>query len=446
MEQGGGGIPIAATVGNEISPFAEPSVWDCFGALLIVGVGVVISASNIFNHLTNYSSPTLQRNIVRILIIAPLYGCFSWLSLVFPTHFVIFDAVRDIWEAVVIYCFMALMMDYAGGELACSEAIENDTGVLEHVFPLTIAAELGWINRRIPMNPAFLKWCRRATLQFVVVKPTMAVMTLWLYTSAHIVWAIWSIVEVVVYNISYSVALYALVLFYLAIKNTSTVATHRPLPKFVAVKVIVFATYWQSIFILAVCPGMPHSLVKRWNSFVLCIECPLAAVLQTWAFPHTEFCSTEPLNDAVKPGRAEGPASTTADLPQDLEASSGSLPDVETSTAAERRPAKSVRELSLKSVVPASAVAVLNPIEKTWKSIRNKQSQRLALRNARDAFGVGDVMDDAVFTFKSRYAKHTRLGAAFSEDENSEDYVFAPPEATGSLELGSIDASLEPPH
>eukprot|EP01054_Gregarina_sp_Poly1_P008238 Gregarina_sp_Poly_1__8237@NODE_479_length_8056_cov_202_332958_g385_i1_p3_GENE_NODE_479_length_8056_cov_202_332958_g385_i1NODE_479_length_8056_cov_202_332958_g385_i1_p3_ORF_typecomplete_len393_score47_14Solute_trans_a/PF03619_16/2_7e66_NODE_479_length_8056_cov_202_332958_g385_i130514229 len=388
------------------SNFRGPSAWDCVGAFIIVVFGVVISAWNIFSHLTHYESPTLQRNIVRILVIAPLYGIFSWLSLVLPSHFVIFDAVRDIWEAVVIYCFLALIMDYAGGELACAETIQRDPGTLQHVFPLTIAAELGWLDREIPLNPHFLKWCRRATLQFVVIKPTMAFLTVWIYTSLSAqIWAVWSVVEIMIYNIAYSVALYALVLFYLAIKNTATIQGVRPLPKFIAVKVIVFATYWQSILILAVCPNMPGALVKRWNSFVLCIECPLTALLQAWAFPGSEFMSPPP------------PPPPPMEV--DLESAEGDETPV-------------MPPPNIGFIVPNH---ITRPLGRTWKELKNKKNRRTALENAKDAFGVGDVMEDAVFTFKSRYARHARLASNYEQamtgsSEKSENV---------SLETGNRD-------
>lgn len=51
----------------------------------------------------------------------------------------------------------------------------------------------------------------------------------------------------VVYNSSYSVALYGLLMFYKACGPL--LAPFRPLQKFFAVKSIIFATYWQSVVI-----------------------------------------------------------------------------------------------------------------------------------------------------------------------------------------------------
>jgi len=50
----------------------------------------------------------------------------------------------------------------------------------------------------------------------------------------------------IIYTISYTVALYALVLFYVACKDL--LQPFNPVPKFVIIKSVVFLTYWQVIF------------------------------------------------------------------------------------------------------------------------------------------------------------------------------------------------------
>jgi hypothetical protein len=48
----------------------------------------------------------------------------------------------------------------------------------------------------------------------------------------------------VVYNVTYSIALYALVLFYLGTHDL--LAPYNPLLKFALVKSVVFLTFWQA--------------------------------------------------------------------------------------------------------------------------------------------------------------------------------------------------------
>jgi len=43
----------------------------------------------------NYTEPELQRPIVRILFMVPVYAIDSWLSLKFKDYSLVFDLVRD---------------------------------------------------------------------------------------------------------------------------------------------------------------------------------------------------------------------------------------------------------------------------------------------------------------------------------------------------------------
>lgn len=61
----------------------------------------------------------------------------------------------------------------------------------------------------------------------------------------------------VVYNASYCVALYGLLMFYKACGPL--LAPFRPVQKFLAVKSVIFATYWQSVVVHFI-PGVGGSV------------------------------------------------------------------------------------------------------------------------------------------------------------------------------------------
>lgn len=68
------------------------------------------------------------------------------------------------------------------------------------------------------------------------------------------------------------------------------IAKYSPIRKFLALKVVVFATYWQSLGILA----LPRSVVSKedaalYNDFVLSIEFVCFALLHTVAFSYKDF-------------------------------------------------------------------------------------------------------------------------------------------------------------
>ena len=74
---------------------------ECF-----VGMTIPISVYHAWEHLTNFVKPRLQSQIVRIIWIVPIYSLECLLSIQFMEHAFYFQAIREIYESYVIYCFM----------------------------------------------------------------------------------------------------------------------------------------------------------------------------------------------------------------------------------------------------------------------------------------------------------------------------------------------------
>ena len=84
------------------------------------------------------------------------------------------ETVRDMMEAFVIYSFLALVLEYAGGDAACLNKIKNEPP-LTHLFPLCCL-------RPMPRDGRFLRVCKQGTLQFVFIKPVMALVSLAMFS------------------------------------------------------------------------------------------------------------------------------------------------------------------------------------------------------------------------------------------------------------------------
>ncbi|XP_073963071.1 transmembrane protein 184B-like [Choristoneura fumiferana] len=124
----------------------------------------------IYQHLRWYMNPSEQRWIVRILFIVPIYGCYSWISLLFfngNSYYVYFFTVRDCYEALVIYSFLSLCYEYLGGE----------GNIMSELRGRPVRASC--VNGTCCLAGAtytigFLRFCKQATLQFCLVKPVCA--------------------------------------------------------------------------------------------------------------------------------------------------------------------------------------------------------------------------------------------------------------------------------
>ena len=94
----------------------------------------------------------------------------------------------------------------------------------------------------------YIRACKRGALQFVFLKPILAMLTLILtwcgvYGDQEIKGDKAYPYIAFVYNLSYTVALYSLLLFYLGAHEL--LQPYKPLLKFVLVKAVIFLTFWQ---------------------------------------------------------------------------------------------------------------------------------------------------------------------------------------------------------
>ncbi|XP_056324923.1 transmembrane protein 184ba isoform X2 [Danio aesculapii] len=266
-----------------------------------VWTALLLTCHQIYMHLRYYSSPKEQRHIVRILFIVPIYAFDSWLSLLFFTndqYYVYFDTVRDCYEAFVIYNFLSLCYEYLGGESAIMAEIRGK--------PIESSCIYGtcclWGKT---YSIGFLRFCKQATLQFCVVKPLMAMITVILqafgkYRDGDFNVASGYLYVTIIYNISVSLSLYALFLFYFSTRDL--LSPYRPMLKFFMVKSVIFLSFWQGMLlaILEKCGAIPQisspevsvgegTVAAGYQNFIICIEMFFAALALRHAFTYTVY-------------------------------------------------------------------------------------------------------------------------------------------------------------
>lgn len=147
----------------------------------------------------------------------------------------------------------------------------------------------------MPVDGAFVRRCKRGTLQFVLLKPILAAITIALHHEGKFREGSWGINSgylwiTLIYNVTYSWALFSLLLFYMGTRDL--LKPHKPVLKFVCVKSVVFATFWQGVAVgISVGVGaLPSPAAgKAMQNLLLCCEMLLAAVAVAFAFPCQEY-------------------------------------------------------------------------------------------------------------------------------------------------------------
>lgn len=262
-------------------------------------LALIITGHQIYQHLRWYSCPSEQRWIVRILFIVPIYSFDSWLSLLFFSNnvYIYFNTIRDVYEAFVIYSFLSLCYEYLGGESNIMAEIRGRP--IRHSYWTCTCCLKG---KQYTIE--FLRFCKQATLQFCFVKPAMALVTLVLmplnlYEDGNWNPGLGYLYITIIYNISISLALYGLFLFYNATKDL--LSPFGPVLKFLTVKSVIFLSFWQGVLlaILGAAGAIEHAygitpgtIAAGYQNFLVCIEMFFAAIALRYAFSVGTYADT----------------------------------------------------------------------------------------------------------------------------------------------------------
>lgn len=266
-------------------------------------VATILSVISILLQLKNYRKPLLQRYVVRILVMVPIYSISSWTSMVSLTASAYIDPIRDIYEAFTIYTFFQLLINYLGGERALI-IMAHGRAPVQHLWPL---------NHVLPKvdisDPHTFLSIKRGILQYAWLKPILALSTIimkatetyqegYIGTSSGYLWS------GIVYNISVSVSLYSLGLFWVCMHKDLT--PFRPVPKFLCIKLIIFASYWQGFFLSILVflgaipddePGYtPDNIAAAIQDALICVEMPAFAIAHLYAFSWKDFADNSILS------------------------------------------------------------------------------------------------------------------------------------------------------
>ncbi|XP_019183275.1 PREDICTED: transmembrane protein 184C-like [Ipomoea nil] len=195
-------------------------------------------------HLLSWKKPKEQKAILVIIMMAPLYAIISYIGLIdflgSKTFFTFLESVKECYEALVMAKFLALMYTYLNISISNNIVPDEIKGrEIHHSFPMTL-----FQPRTVQLNHQRLKSLKYWTWQFVVIRPLCSILMISLQLlGTYPDWVSWTFT--IILNISVSLALYSLVLFYHVFAKE--LAPHKPLAKFLCVKGIVFFCFWQGI-------------------------------------------------------------------------------------------------------------------------------------------------------------------------------------------------------
>ncbi|KAJ5899260.1 hypothetical protein N7495_004004 [Penicillium taxi] len=268
-------------------------------SIIIAGISALIasllSLVSIWFQIKNYRKPLLQRYVVRILVMVPIYAISSWTGIVSLKAAQVFDPIRDIYEAFTIFTFFQLLINFLSGERALI-IMAHGRPPVSHAWPM---------NHFLPKvdisDPYTFLTIKRGILQYAWLKPVLAIVSIVMkatdtYQEGYLGLTSGYLWTGIIYNISVSISLYSLAMFWVCMYDD--LLPFRPVPKFLCVKLIIFASYWQGFFLAIlqflgalghVAGYTPDNLAAAIQNTLICIEMPFFAIAHWYAFSWHDY-------------------------------------------------------------------------------------------------------------------------------------------------------------
>lgn len=289
-------------VNDSVSSQNSLMVYQFAGIFAILGS--LISFWHISGHARNLTEPIVQRKIIAIMWMIPIYSISSWLGLVFVEAQGYLSFLKDVYEAYVIYNFLALLIAILGrGDRnvvigLLSKHADSDHFKPPMKFPLT--PEQSFHSPRHKAE-AVLDQCQFFCMQFVLLRPITSGVTVISDSFYENRWELTmpQVYMTLITNVSIFYAFVGLMRFYHAMKDE--LIWCNPFSKFLCIKGIVFMTFWQSVAISFLAHaiyednGDPHAdekateWSKRAQSFLICLEMFVFAIMHCFVFPREEW-------------------------------------------------------------------------------------------------------------------------------------------------------------
>lgn len=288
-------VPLCVWELQKLEVGIHTKAWFIAGIFLLLTIP--ISLWVILQHLVHYTQPELQKPIIRILWMVPIYSLDSWIALKYPSIAIYVDTCRECYEAYVIYNFMGFLTNYLTSRYPNLVLILEAKDQQKHFPPLCCCPP--WT-----MGEVLLFRCKLGVLQYTVVRPFTTIVALicellGIYDEGNFSFSnAWTYL-VIINNMSQLFAMYCLLLFYKVLKEE--LSPIQPVGKFLCVKLVVFVSFWQAVVIALLVKVGVISEKHTWEwqtveavatglqDFIICIEMFLAAIAHHYTFSYKPY-------------------------------------------------------------------------------------------------------------------------------------------------------------
>ncbi|KAK8664773.1 hypothetical protein V6N13_084549 [Hibiscus sabdariffa] len=284
------------------------------GQITLMGSGACVLLTLHFTqqlvsqHLFHWKNPKEQKAILIIILMAPIYAVDSFVGLLdvrgSKAFFMFLESIKECYEALVIAKFLSLMYSYLNISISKNIVPDEIKGrEIHHSFPMTL-----FQPRTAKLNHRTLKLLKNWTWQFVAIRPVCSILMITLQLlKIYPSWLSWTFT--IILNVSVSLALYSLVVFYHVFANE--LAPHKPLAKFLCIKGVVFFCFWQGVALdMLVAMGIIRShhywldvehIQEALQNTLVCLEMVVFSFVQQYAYSAAPYSGKT--EDKMKPDK-----------------------------------------------------------------------------------------------------------------------------------------------
>lgn len=271
--------------------------WVVAGSMAILTI--IISAYSVLQHARHYHRPNEQRQIIRIILMPPVYAVISFFGYRFFRAYTYYSLVETVYEAFAIGAFLFLLVQYIGNTPISQRIVLANAPKRSVPFPFCC-----WRYR--PSKPYFLHAVKWLVLQYCIFRPLITIAGIICQAKGVLCASQFSIYFARAYLeafdfVVFSLALYGLMVFYTVTKDH--LKGKSPLAKFLTIKGVVFFTFYQG-FVFSILEK--HDIIRGsvyWTSTnvseglqALCttIEMVAFSIIMIFSFSAKQYKALEP--------------------------------------------------------------------------------------------------------------------------------------------------------
>jgi hypothetical protein len=271
-------------------------------------LGSLISFWHMMSHIRKLNNYIVQRKIIAILWMIPIYSVTSWLGLVIVDAQEYLALIKDFYEAYCIYTFLSFLISVLGGEDGDRDKVIDVLAKhADHLKPpiriFNCFRKEQTFHSAKHKAEAVLDQCQLFAMQFVFLRPITSIA---IVISDSIVRSRWDYQHpqfyiMMIANISIFFAFTGLLRFYHVVANDLN--WMHPFSKFLCIKGVVFMTFWQGIVISFIAHAVYMDADANgsaeefdetlWSvqaqSFLICLEMFFFAIAHCFTFPPEEW-------------------------------------------------------------------------------------------------------------------------------------------------------------